>query len=80
MGKADRKRHRSRAGTGPHRYDPGISKDRLSDHSKKIAIPKDRSATKTFQAFRIKVNDELENLREILETGWTLLKKGGACA
>ena len=34
-------------------------------------------ATKTFQAFRIRVNDELENLRKILETGWTLLKKGG---
>lgn len=34
-------------------------------------------ATKTFQAFRIKVNDELENLRKILETGWELLRKGG---
>jgi 16S rRNA (cytosine1402-N4)-methyltransferase len=34
-------------------------------------------ATKTFQAFRIRVNDELENLRKILSTGWTLLKKGG---
>lgn len=34
-------------------------------------------ATKTFQAFRIRVNDELENLGKILETGWTLLKKGG---
>jgi 16S rRNA (cytosine1402-N4)-methyltransferase len=34
-------------------------------------------ATKTFQAFRIKVNDELENLRKILETGWGLLRKGG---
>ena len=34
-------------------------------------------ATKTFQAFRIRVNDELENLRKILESGWTLLKKGG---
>jgi 16S rRNA (cytosine1402-N4)-methyltransferase len=34
-------------------------------------------ATKTFQAFRIKVNDELENLRKILGMGWTLLKKGG---
>ena len=34
-------------------------------------------ATKTFQALRIRVNDELENLRKILETGWTLLKKGG---
>lgn len=34
-------------------------------------------ATKTFQAFRIRVNDELGNLRKILDTGWTLLKKGG---
>jgi 16S rRNA (cytosine1402-N4)-methyltransferase len=34
-------------------------------------------ATKTFQAFRIKVNHELENLRGILETGWRLLRKGG---
>jgi 16S rRNA (cytosine1402-N4)-methyltransferase len=34
-------------------------------------------ATKTFQALRIRVNDELENLRKILGTGWTLLKKGG---
>jgi 16S rRNA (cytosine1402-N4)-methyltransferase len=35
------------------------------------------AATKTFQAFRIRVNRELENLREILEMGWRLLKKGG---
>jgi 16S rRNA (cytosine1402-N4)-methyltransferase len=41
-------------------------------HSRKID-----PATKTFQAFRIKVNDELENLRKILETGWAFLKKGG---
>ncbi|NWF92681.1 MAG: 16S rRNA (cytosine(1402)-N(4))-methyltransferase RsmH [Syntrophaceae bacterium] len=34
-------------------------------------------ATRVFQAFRIKVNDELENLRKILETGWRLLRKGG---
>ncbi len=34
-------------------------------------------ATQTFQAFRIRVNSELENLREILETGWRLLRKGG---
>ena len=34
-------------------------------------------ATKTFQALRIRVNDELENLRKILGTGWVLLKKGG---
>jgi 16S rRNA (cytosine1402-N4)-methyltransferase len=41
-------------------------------HSRKID-----PATKTFQAFRIRVNDELENLRRILETGWELLRKGG---
>jgi 16S rRNA (cytosine1402-N4)-methyltransferase len=34
-------------------------------------------ATKTFQALRIRVNDELENLRKVLETGWKILKKGG---
>lgn len=34
-------------------------------------------ATRTFQALRIRVNDELENLRKILETGWKFLKKGG---
>lgn len=34
-------------------------------------------ATKTFQALRIRVNDELENLKRILETGWRFLKKGG---
>jgi 16S rRNA (cytosine1402-N4)-methyltransferase len=34
-------------------------------------------ATKTFQALRITTNRELENLREMLETGWTLLKRGG---
>ncbi len=34
-------------------------------------------ATRTFQAFRIRVNEELENLRNILETGWTFLKRGG---
>ena len=34
-------------------------------------------ATKTFQAFRIRVNDELENLRRILDTGWEFLRKGG---
>ncbi len=34
-------------------------------------------ATKTFQALRIRVNDELENLKEILETGWPFLKSGG---
>jgi 16S rRNA (cytosine1402-N4)-methyltransferase len=34
-------------------------------------------ATRTFQAFRIRVNEELENLKEILEKGWTVLRKGG---
>jgi len=34
-------------------------------------------ATKTFQALRIQVNDELGNLKEILEHGWTCLKQGG---
>jgi 16S rRNA (cytosine1402-N4)-methyltransferase len=34
-------------------------------------------ATRTFQALRIRVNDELENLRNILEAGWKVLKKGG---
>jgi len=34
-------------------------------------------ATRTFQALRIRVNDELENLRKMLETGWKILKKGG---
>jgi 16S rRNA (cytosine1402-N4)-methyltransferase len=34
-------------------------------------------ATRTFQAFRIRVNDELENLKKILESGWKILKKGG---
>jgi len=34
-------------------------------------------ATRTFQAIRIAVNEELRNLKEILETGWRLLKNGG---
>jgi 16S rRNA (cytosine1402-N4)-methyltransferase len=34
-------------------------------------------ATRTFQALRIRVNDELENLKKILEDGWKILKKGG---
>ena len=34
-------------------------------------------ATRTFQALRISVNDELENLKNILETGWKILKRGG---
>lgn len=41
-------------------------------HSRKID-----PATKTFQAFRIRLNEELENLREMLEAGWRLLRKGG---
>jgi 16S rRNA (cytosine1402-N4)-methyltransferase len=41
-------------------------------HSRKID-----PATRTFQAFRIRVNEELENLRRILQTGWTFLKRGG---
>ncbi len=41
-------------------------------HSRKID-----PATKTFQALRIKVNNELENLKKILETGWMLLRRGG---
>ena len=34
-------------------------------------------ATRTFQALRIRVNRELENLREALTQGWPLVKKGG---
>jgi len=34
-------------------------------------------ATRTFQALRIAVNEELKNLSEILETGWKRLKQGG---
>ena len=34
-------------------------------------------ATRTFQALRIQVNDELHHLKTILERGWPLLKKGG---
>jgi len=41
-------------------------------HSRKID-----PATRTFQALRIHVNEELENLRKALETGWTFLKRGG---
>jgi 16S rRNA (cytosine1402-N4)-methyltransferase len=33
-------------------------------------------ATRTFQALRIRVNRELENLRQVLEEGWPFLKKG----
>jgi 16S rRNA (cytosine1402-N4)-methyltransferase len=34
-------------------------------------------ATRTFQAFRIGVNEELENLKAILESGWKALRKEG---
>lgn len=34
-------------------------------------------ATRTFQALRIKVNEELENLQRFLQTAWLLLKPGG---
>ncbi len=34
-------------------------------------------ATRTFQALRIEVNEELENLRKMLESGWKVLKRGG---
>ena len=34
-------------------------------------------ATRTFQALRIRVNEELENLKKMLETGWKILKRGG---
>ena len=34
-------------------------------------------ATRTFQALRIRVNEELENLKKILDTGWKILKRGG---
>ena len=34
-------------------------------------------ATRTFQALRIGVNRELENLREVLDGGWPFLKAGG---
>ncbi len=34
-------------------------------------------ATRTFQALRIRVNRELENLKEALEKGWPFLREGG---
>lgn len=34
-------------------------------------------ATRTFQALRIQVNEELENLKKILDIGWMILKRGG---
>ena len=44
----------------------------LRFHSRRID-----PATKTFQALRICTNHELENLKEMLETGWKALKRGG---
>jgi 16S rRNA (cytosine1402-N4)-methyltransferase len=41
-------------------------------HSRKID-----PATRTFQAFRVRINGEMENLKRILDTGWTVLRKGG---
>jgi 16S rRNA (cytosine1402-N4)-methyltransferase len=37
-------------------------------------------ATRTFQALRIAVNDELENLKRLLQIAPKYLKKGGLCA
>lgn len=37
-------------------------------------------ATKTFQAIRIAVNDELGALEQVLKDGWTLLRPGGRIA
>jgi 16S rRNA (cytosine1402-N4)-methyltransferase len=37
-------------------------------------------ATRTFQALRIAVNDELENLKRLLQIAPKYLKKGGICA
>lgn len=34
-------------------------------------------ATRTFQAFRIRLNEELDNLGKILESGWKILKREG---
>jgi 16S rRNA (cytosine1402-N4)-methyltransferase len=34
-------------------------------------------ATRTFQALRIRVNHELENLKGVLEEGWPFVKRGG---
>ncbi len=41
-------------------------------HSRKLD-----PATRTFQALRIRVNHELENLRQALEEGWPFLRTGG---
>lgn len=42
--------------------------------------PRTHPATKTFQALRIAVNSELENLKELLAAAPALLKKGGSIA
>jgi 16S rRNA (cytosine1402-N4)-methyltransferase len=61
---------------------PFVSTDQLVDVVKK-AVPKRfhprkiHVATKVFQALRIAVNRELDNLVEILATGSALLKPGG---
>ncbi len=34
-------------------------------------------ATRTFQALRIVTNHELDNLKQVLDTGWRFLRKGG---
>jgi 16S rRNA (cytosine1402-N4)-methyltransferase len=34
-------------------------------------------ATRTFQALRIRTNRELDNLKQVLNTGWAILRKGG---
>ena len=44
---------------------------------KRFQFKKIDPATRTFQALRIKVNDELENLRKILAVGWNFLRRGG---
>ncbi|MBS3919930.1 MAG: 16S rRNA (cytosine(1402)-N(4))-methyltransferase RsmH [Deltaproteobacteria bacterium] len=44
---------------------------------KKFQSRKIDPATRTFQALRIRVNEELENLKEMLESGWKVLRKEG---
>jgi 16S rRNA (cytosine1402-N4)-methyltransferase len=44
---------------------------------KRFQSKKINPATRTFQALRIKVNDELENLIKILAVGWNFLRRGG---
>lgn len=61
----------------PIRTTRALSRIVYSAIPKKLQSRRIDPATKTFQAFRIHVNRELENLKEILETGWKVLKKGG---